>query len=100
MRVACASWTARTITGCGNQANTYCNGEVNRFRYDAATDTISINNLPFDLSGTYTRQASLDRGGFRAYLNSAGFNNYVALYRDTGNVSAGVVGTGDYLNYG
>lgn len=79
-----------------------CTGEVNRFTYDSVNDRIRINNLPFDLDGTYLRTPSLDRGAFRAYVNEAGDEDYVALYRQsgTGSTYAGVVGTGGYLGFG
>lgn len=91
-----------TTPGACNTTNHVCTGEVNVVLYNAANDTLSINNLPFDLSGLYQRVSALDRNGFRAYQNASGSKTYVALYSNsvTGNTHAGVVGTGDYLTYG
>ncbi len=99
---ACGGEPFFDTTGGGVTAGTTYSGEVNKFTFDPATDTLSLNNLPFDLSGKYTRDASFDRNGFKAYRNVAGGNNYVALYAEGagGKVGAGVVGTDDYLDYG
>lgn len=82
--------------------NTICEGEVNRFTYDASTDTIQINNLPFDLGGTYQRVPALDQNGFMAFRNIDGAEVYYALYRQsaTGLSETGVVGTGNYQKFG
>ncbi|MCR8723039.1 hypothetical protein [Frigidibacter sp. ROC022] len=82
--------------------NTTCSGEVNRFTYNPSTDVVSINNLPFDLDGTYVRDVTLDRNGFRGYRNSAGDEDYVALFSASlaDKVSAGVVATDGYINFG
>lgn len=89
-----------TSTCTGN--STTCSGEVNRFTYNSATDVVTINNLPFDLGGTYSRNAALDQDGFRAYVNDAGDETYVALFSAdlANNVAAGVVGTDGYLEFG
>lgn len=96
-----------SVTGCSGTGNSTCFSNVTqpvtRFRYNSGSDTITINNLPFDLNGTYTRVAALDRNGFKAYMNDAtipGSHQYVALYNQTSAVRAGVVGTGAYVNYG
>lgn len=95
--------TGPETLGCAGKGNSVRFAEANKFQYNATTDTISINNLPFDLAGTYVRYPSLDRNGFKAYLDNTvapGAKTYVALYNATANVQAGVVATGNYLNYG
>jgi len=85
----------------GGNVETF-SGEVNRFDYDAATDTLSINNLPFDLSGTYTRDPTMDVTGFKAYRNSGGGRNYLAFYAESpgATVGAGAVKTANYNEFG
>jgi hypothetical protein len=57
---------------CSQSSGITCWGEVNSFRYVSNTDVVTINNLPFDLDGTYVRVATLDRAGFQGYRNAAG----------------------------
>ena len=91
--------------------STVCTGEVNRFVYDAGSDTLQINNLPFDLTGLYVREPKFDRsvtrpGGvidtYLGFINESGDEDYVALVRrsDSGDTEAAVIGTGGYLNFG
>jgi hypothetical protein len=92
-------------SGNGNgqcTGSTTCSGEVNRFSYNPTTDVVTINNLPFDLGGTYARDASFDTNGFRGYRNTAGAEAYVALFSAdlADKVSAGVVGTDGYIDFG
>jgi hypothetical protein len=91
-------------SGCAGVSNSTCLGEVNRFVFDPNTDTLSLNNLPLDLNGTYARDNALESAigltGFRAYRNTSGAGNYVALYRTSGAVQAGVVGSDSFLGYG
>lgn len=79
-----------------------CEGEVNQFAFNEATDTLRINNLPFDLSGNYVRDPSFDTGAFRGYRNTGGDEAYVALFlaSPSGQVGAGVVGTDGYVDFG
>jgi hypothetical protein len=83
---------------CGS-TNVVCRGEVNLFTYDSGTNTISINNLPFDLDGDYSFVGTVN--GFSQFINDNGDEIYVALYREgTEGTGAGVVATDGYANFG
>ncbi len=93
------------ITGggvCDEAAKIYCLDEANKFVYDAKTDTISINNLPFDLAGQYSAVAGMTINGYQVYRNDAGARTYYAIYVPGKNdvTAASVVATGDWLDYG
>ncbi len=82
-------------------------GEAQDVTYDAATDTISIDNLPFDADGTYDRDdvlATLVPSGFQVYENNNTTERraYKAIrgISASGETSFTVVGTGDYRGYG
>lgn len=88
---------------------------VNEMSYDAATDTLVFNNLPFDSNqavageNSYVRNpgvsAALASTGFGAYRNAAGpgaSSQYYAVFRRSasGNSQVGAVGTDRYLSFG
>ena len=95
-------WWRRRPTGGSCKNGIVCSGEVNVFTYNSTTDEVKINNLPFDLDGTYVRNTAFDRNGFQGYVNSSGSKSYVALFSASlaSTVSSGVVGTDEYINYG
>lgn len=83
---------------CGD-TGVVCRGEVNVFTYDSGTNTININNLPFDLDGNYVFTGLVN--GFSEFVNEEGDEIYVALYREgTEGTGAGVVATDGYANFG
>ena len=76
-----------------------------RIDYNSTTDEMIIESIPFDddvFSGVYTRNAGLDRGGYRAYVSDNGFDNYIAYFDEsaTGAVKSAVVGSDEYLDHG
>lgn len=88
---------------------------VNEMSYDAATDTLVFNNLPFDSNktasgeNTYVRNpavsASLAGTRFGAYRNAGGpvgSSQYYAVFRRSasGNSQVGAVGSDRYLSFG
>lgn len=79
--------------------------EVSQVSYNAATDTFTVNNLPFDGNGTYDRDdvvASLN--GFNVYENNnpAPIREYKALHgiSSSGNTRVSIVKTGSYQDFG
>lgn len=95
-------------TGTGGLAGTAVfAGEVNSLSYNAANDTLVINNLPFDgEDGVYTNTGIASVQGFGVYESGQttedGQRKYFAVFRQSasGEVSAGAVGTGDYSGFG
>lgn len=79
-----------------------CPDDANSFSYDATKDEIHVNNLPFDLDGTYAKVDGLTVGGQQVYKNAKGARNYYALYVQGANAetAASVVATDSYVNYG
>lgn len=82
-------------------------GDVGSFTYDAETDQLVINNLPFDgPDGVYTNTGVAAVTGFNVYesteTDETGQRKFFAVFRqsDSGSVSAGAVGTGDYAAFG
>lgn len=73
----------------------YSNSEVTSISYDPATDTLTVEGDPFDLTGDFERTPQKDVRGFAAFQNEGGARRYLALVRtDVENdVSAAVVGT-------
>ena len=91
-----ASTGAATVLG---------NFAASRVEYDAATDQMIIESIPFDddvFSGRYDRDTTLDRGAYRAYVSTNGFDRYIAYFDESasGAVSGGVVGSDRYLDHG
>jgi len=88
--------------GTCTAANTACSGEVNQFNYNPSSDTLTINNLPFDLRGTYDRLPGVSVNGFPVYMNDGGDEIYLAIFGTgpSGTVEGGVVGTGGYVDFG
>ncbi|MFD2173706.1 hypothetical protein [Rhodobacter lacus] len=79
-----------------------CMDEANSFTYDATKDEIHINNLPFDLDGTYQKVDGLTVDGQQVYRNADGARNYYALYVQGSNplTAASVAATDSYIDYG
>ncbi|SOB93153.1 hypothetical protein SAMN05877831_101124 [Rhodobacter maris] len=79
-----------------------CMDEANAFSYDATKDEIHINNLPFDLDGTYQKVDGLTVGGQQVYRNANGARTYYALYVQGTNTltAASVAATDSYVDYG
>jgi hypothetical protein len=80
-------------------------GTANNITYDAATDTISINNLPFDGDGTYDRDNEVGTlNGFSVYENNNTTERraYKTLYgvSASGETRFAITRTGDYRGYG
>jgi len=78
---------------------------ASRIEYDASTDQLIVESLPFDddvFEGRYDRVKAFDVSGFKAYRATSGFDNYIAYYgtSSTGNVSAAVVGQDGYADHG
>ncbi|WP_444454654.1 hypothetical protein ACTTAI_04720 [Rhodobacter capsulatus] len=91
-----------TSGGICNGTTIVCADDANSFTYDAEKDEIHVNNLPFDLDGTYAKIDGLTIGGQQVYKNVKGARNYYALYVQGANTetAASVVATDDYINYG
>ncbi|WP_172293518.1 hypothetical protein [Pseudoruegeria sp. HB172150] len=85
-------------------------GEARDIVYDSSSDTISINNLPFDADGVYDRDNVLPTllktpdGTYTLYENNNKTERraYKALRGESpsGETSFTVVRTGDYIEYG
>ncbi len=81
---------------------------LNNIVYDPATDTLTLNNIPFDdPQNAYQRiQTEAFANGFDAYQSepAAGTNElqYFAIFRrsDTGNSQVAAVGTTAYVDFG
>lgn len=99
--------------GTGGLAGTATfTGEVNAVTYDPDTDTLTINNLPFDgsdsgaESDSYVNTGVTAIDGFGVYESvqtaESGQRQYYAVFResDSGELSALAVGTGDYQSFG
>ena len=91
-----------TSGGVCNDTTIVCLDEANKFVYDATKDEIHINNLPFDLSGTYAAIEGLTVGGQQVYKNTGGAQSYYAIYVQGRNAAtaASVVATDSWLDYG
>lgn len=80
-------------------------GEVNNVVFDSATDTITINNLPFD-GQVYTNTGFAGVNGFGLYetvqVGDAGTRKFFALYREAPGAELQViaVATGDFQDEG
>ncbi len=79
---------------------------MNSLRYDAATDEIIINNIPFDgPDGRYGRAGTLPNG-FGRYESrqtlTTGRRQYYAVFRrsDSGFAQAGAAASPDYVRFG
>ena len=73
--------------------------------YDFGTDTIKIDNLPFDGDGIYDRGSNVSSLGSYAVYENPQTNEshaYKAVYgvSPSGNARFAIVGTGDYTGYG
>ena len=84
-------------------------GQTQAITYDAGTDTIMIDNLPFDGAGIFDRDDVLPTlvpgpNGFQVYENNNTTERraYKALHATSasGETSVTVVRTGDYQGYG
>lgn len=84
-------------------------GDAQSIVYDDATDTITIDNLPFDETGVFDLDDVLPTlvagpDGFMVYENNNGdpVRAYKAIYgaSDSGETAVVVVRTGDYQGYG
>ncbi len=86
-------------------------GDMNNLVYDSGNDQLIINNLPFDgVDGRYlnngqgTVNGTGPINGFGVYesqsVGESGTFQYYAVFRQSGNVSAGAAGTGDYAAFG
>jgi len=84
-------------------------GQTQDIRFDATTDTIQIDNLPFDGSGLFERDNVLPTliagpGGFQVYENNNTTERraYKALRATSasGDTDVTVVAGGDYLGFG
>lgn len=81
---------------------------LNDMSYDAASDEVVLNNLPFDGDNTYARNAVASNGlggagsSFDVYENVGGTSNYYAVFRRSGNgySQVGAVGTDRYVSFG
>ncbi len=101
--IATSSTSTATVGAVGYAAS----GDMASASYDSASDTLTITGIPFDngvAGATYIRDAAQDVNGYKAYVNTNGARDYVALWgvsnAGTGSVSAGVVATGDYHDHG
>lgn len=79
--------------------------KATRIQFDESKDEMIIEAIPFDddvYSGRYTRDTSLDRGAYRAYVSVNGFDNYIAYFDEsaTGAVNGAVVASDRYLDHG
>jgi len=82
-------------------------GEAEGITYDAATDTVMVNNLPFDADGVYdadNNPAIATLNGFQVYENNnATERRAYKLIRGqsaSGETSFTIVRTGDYIGLG
>ncbi|MBV1865863.1 MAG: hypothetical protein KUG74_15720 [Rhodobacteraceae bacterium] len=78
---------------------------ASRIEYDASTDQLIVESLPFDdnvFEGRYDRRKAFDVPGFKAYRSIRGFDNYIAYYgtSSTGNVSTAIVAQDGYRDHG
>jgi hypothetical protein len=81
---------------------------MNSMAYDATSDQIVVNNIPFDGAtadngqAVYARAGSLGSSGFGRYENVAGAHQYYAVFRrsDSGAVQGGAVATAAYIDFG
>ncbi len=90
----------------------YADGDLlrmNNMRYDAATDEVVFNNIPFDGEDNLYRRdpvatAGLQANGFNtpAYRNVDGFSDFYAVFRrsPSGYAQFGAVATDRYLGFG
>ncbi len=88
--------TAKLLTG---------DYSASRIAYDATTDQLIVESLPFDdnvFEGRYDRAAAFDVAGYKAYQSTNGLDNYIAYYgtSSTGNTSSAVVAQGGYADHG
>lgn len=88
--------TAKLLTG---------DYSASRIEYDADTDQLIVESLPFDdnvFEGRYDRVAAFDVPGYNAYRATNGLDNYIAYYgtSSTGRVSSAVVGQDGYADHG
>ncbi len=81
---------------------------MNSMVYDADSNQIVVNNLPFDGAtapngqAIYTQTGSLPGSPFNRYENVAGADSYYAVFRrsDSGAVEAGAFATTSYVDFG
>ena len=92
-------------TGEGEGVKAISGGEADGVTFDAATDTLTINNLPFD-GQTYTNTGLAMLPGFGIYetlpVGTAGSRKFFALYRESPSAQLQVmaVATGDFVEVG
>ena len=92
-------------TSSGSLFRSESTGSANNVTYDAATDTLSINNLPFDGDGTYDRDNEIGTlNGYAVYENNNATERraYKTIYgvSASGETRFALVRTGDYIGYG
>lgn len=93
------------VTGLGPADVIATDSDATRIGYDADTDEIIVEAIPFDddaFEGRYARTPGLDRGNFEAYTATRGFDTYVAFFdtSTSGSVSATIVNSNAYADHG
>lgn len=95
-----------TVNGTGPTAKLLVGDySASRIEYDAATDQLIVESLPFDdnvFEGRYDRAAAFDVAGYQAYRSTNGLDSYIAYYAtsSTGNTSSAIVAQGGYSDHG
>ncbi|MEZ5911851.1 MAG: hypothetical protein R3D84_06135 [Paracoccaceae bacterium] len=95
-----------TVSGSFTDSGITTSGDAApRVSYNSDTDTLQVNNMPFDGNGRYTRDGAVPTmNGFRVYANTntSERRDYQALYgaSPSGGARAVIVRTGDYRGYG
>ncbi|ATI42585.1 hypothetical protein CBW24_11590 [Pacificitalea manganoxidans] len=80
-------------------------GDLTGITYNAADNTITVDDLPFDgVDGVYVNTGVTAVAGFNVYASQrgdeTGQRQYYAVYRKDTYVEAGSVQTGDYFDFG
>ena len=79
-------------------------GDLTGITYNAADNTITVDDLPFDGDGVYVNTGVTAVAGFNVYASQrgdeTGQRQYYAVYRKDTYVEAGSVQTGDYFDFG
>jgi hypothetical protein len=78
-------------------------GSASDITYDAATDTLNINNLPFDGDGTYDRDDQVGTlNGYAVYENNNPTERraYKTIFGSTSETRFAIVRTGSYVGFG